>query len=170
MKTFMFCGTSPFSVFVFCSIIMLIFCLQGCIDFINYVYVDVFGFTFKLNLSTRPEEGFLGDIATWFVPLFAYSSFKLIYLLTKNCSLVRTSFFYIFCLTVYLLFYVLFFNSSSTDILLRINVTHNSCFIERIFDYDVQLERRKKTVGTVKQTKSNSLPLDLLGINFHAIL
>ncbi|KHN84545.1 Threonine--tRNA ligase, cytoplasmic [Toxocara canis] len=39
--------------------------IRGCIDFINYVYVDVFGFTFKLNLSTRPEEGYLGDIATW---------------------------------------------------------------------------------------------------------
>uniref|UniRef100_A0A915CFD6 threonine--tRNA ligase n=2 Tax=Parascaris univalens TaxID=6257 RepID=A0A915CFD6_PARUN len=39
--------------------------IKGCIDFINYVYVDVFGFTFKLNLSTRPEEGFLGDVATW---------------------------------------------------------------------------------------------------------
>ena len=25
----------------------------------------MFGFTFKLNLSTRPEEGYLGDIETW---------------------------------------------------------------------------------------------------------
>uniref|UniRef100_A0A183DW62 Threonyl-tRNA synthetase n=1 Tax=Gongylonema pulchrum TaxID=637853 RepID=A0A183DW62_9BILA len=39
--------------------------IMGCIDFLKYAYSDVFGFTFKLNLSTRPEEGYLGDIETW---------------------------------------------------------------------------------------------------------
>ncbi|VDN53785.1 unnamed protein product [Dracunculus medinensis] len=39
--------------------------IQSCIDFLTYAYVKVFGFSFKLNLSTRPEEGYLGDIATW---------------------------------------------------------------------------------------------------------
>lgn len=39
--------------------------LQGCISFLEYAYIDVFGFTFKLNLSTRPEVGYLGDIETW---------------------------------------------------------------------------------------------------------
>ena len=32
-------------------------------DFFKYVY-DLFGFTFELNLSTRPEK-FLGKIETW---------------------------------------------------------------------------------------------------------
>ncbi|KAH7719882.1 putative threonine--tRNA ligase 2cytoplasmic [Aphelenchoides avenae] len=39
--------------------------MNGCLDFLNYVYTDVLGFTFKLELSTRPEEGYLGDLATW---------------------------------------------------------------------------------------------------------
>uniref|UniRef100_A0A914EBU7 threonine--tRNA ligase n=1 Tax=Acrobeloides nanus TaxID=290746 RepID=A0A914EBU7_9BILA len=39
--------------------------IQGCLDFLKYAYNEVFGFTFKLNLSTRPEEGYLGDIETW---------------------------------------------------------------------------------------------------------
>ncbi|VDD93447.1 unnamed protein product [Enterobius vermicularis] len=39
--------------------------IMGCIDFLKYAYVDVFGFSFKLVLSTRPEEGYLGEIATW---------------------------------------------------------------------------------------------------------
>ncbi|CAD6192576.1 unnamed protein product [Caenorhabditis auriculariae] len=38
--------------------------IKGCLDFLEYCYEKVFGFTFKLNLSTRPE-GFLGDIETW---------------------------------------------------------------------------------------------------------
>ncbi|KAF8382770.1 tars-1, partial [Pristionchus pacificus] len=38
--------------------------IKGCLDFLEFVYEKVFGFTFKLNLSTRPE-GFLGDIETW---------------------------------------------------------------------------------------------------------
>lgn len=37
--------------------------IKGCLDFLRAVYV-VFGFTFKLNLSTRPEK-FLGDPAVW---------------------------------------------------------------------------------------------------------
>lgn len=37
--------------------------IKGCLDFLRTVY-DVFGFTFKLNLSTRPEK-FLGDPQVW---------------------------------------------------------------------------------------------------------
>lgn len=37
--------------------------IKGCLDFLRTVY-NVFGFTFKLNLSTRPEK-FLGDPAVW---------------------------------------------------------------------------------------------------------
>lgn len=37
--------------------------IKGCLDFLRTVY-DVFGFTFKLNLSTRPEK-FLGDPEVW---------------------------------------------------------------------------------------------------------
>lgn len=37
--------------------------MKGCLDFLRCVY-DVFGFSFQLHLSTRPEK-FLGDIAVW---------------------------------------------------------------------------------------------------------
>uniref|UniRef100_A0A2N9GPI6 threonine--tRNA ligase n=1 Tax=Fagus sylvatica TaxID=28930 RepID=A0A2N9GPI6_FAGSY len=37
--------------------------VRGVLEFIKYVY-DVFGFTFDLKLSTRPEK-YLGDLATW---------------------------------------------------------------------------------------------------------
>lgn len=37
--------------------------MKGCLDFLNYVY-GVFGFTFHLKLSTRPEK-FLGEVETW---------------------------------------------------------------------------------------------------------
>lgn len=37
--------------------------IRGCIDFLESVY-SVFGFTFSMKLSTRPEK-FLGEIAVW---------------------------------------------------------------------------------------------------------
>jgi threonyl-tRNA synthetase len=37
--------------------------IQGCLDFLKHVY-GIFGFTFELKLSTRPEK-FLGEIDTW---------------------------------------------------------------------------------------------------------
>lgn len=37
--------------------------IKGCLDFLRTVY-HVFGFTFKLNLSTRPEK-FLGEPEVW---------------------------------------------------------------------------------------------------------
>lgn len=37
--------------------------MKGCLDFLRCVY-DVFGFSFQLHLSTRPEK-YLGDIAVW---------------------------------------------------------------------------------------------------------
>merc|ERR1712172_485617 len=37
--------------------------MQGCLDFLKHVY-SVFGFTYQLRLSTRPEK-FLGDIEVW---------------------------------------------------------------------------------------------------------
>lgn len=37
--------------------------IKSCLDFLRSVY-NVFGFTFKLNLSTRPEK-FLGDVEVW---------------------------------------------------------------------------------------------------------
>ncbi|MEQ2195904.1 hypothetical protein XENOCAPTIV_020142, partial [Xenoophorus captivus] len=37
--------------------------MKGCLDFLRCVY-DVFGFSFQLYLSTRPEK-YLGDIAVW---------------------------------------------------------------------------------------------------------
>ncbi|VDO24679.1 unnamed protein product [Haemonchus placei] len=38
--------------------------IKGCLDFLSFCYEKVFGFTFKLNLATRPE-GFLGELSTW---------------------------------------------------------------------------------------------------------
>lgn len=43
-------------------------CLQEikmCLEFLSHIYVDIFGFQFKLCLSTRPDDGYLGSIATW---------------------------------------------------------------------------------------------------------
>lgn len=37
--------------------------IGGAIDFLEYTY-GVFGFTFELELSTRPEK-FLGKAETW---------------------------------------------------------------------------------------------------------
>ena len=37
--------------------------MRGCLEFLQAVY-KVFGFTFKLNLSTRPDK-FIGEIETW---------------------------------------------------------------------------------------------------------
>ena len=37
--------------------------MAGCLDFLKFVY-GVFGFTYQLRLSTRPEK-FLGDIEVW---------------------------------------------------------------------------------------------------------
>ncbi|XP_044488306.1 threonine--tRNA ligase, mitochondrial 1-like [Mangifera indica] len=37
--------------------------VKGVLEFINYTYA-IFGFTYELKLSTRPEK-YLGDLATW---------------------------------------------------------------------------------------------------------
>ena len=37
--------------------------MAGCLDFLSSVYT-IFGFTFKLELSTRPEK-FLGEAEVW---------------------------------------------------------------------------------------------------------
>lgn len=37
--------------------------MSGCLDFLKCVY-DTLGFTFELQLSTRPEK-FLGEIELW---------------------------------------------------------------------------------------------------------
>ncbi|XP_051278905.1 threonine--tRNA ligase 1, cytoplasmic [Dicentrarchus labrax] len=48
---------------IFCSMDQIEEEIKGCLDFLRTVY-EVFGFTFKLNLSTRPEK-FLGDPGVW---------------------------------------------------------------------------------------------------------
>ncbi|XP_019714688.1 uncharacterized protein LOC109509247 [Hippocampus comes] len=48
---------------IFCSMDQIEDEIKGCLDFLRTVY-DVFGFSFKLNLSTRPEK-FLGEPAVW---------------------------------------------------------------------------------------------------------
>ncbi|XP_067888845.1 threonine--tRNA ligase 1, cytoplasmic [Heterodontus francisci] len=48
---------------IFCSMEQIEAEIKGCLEFLRAVY-DVFGFTFKLELSTRPEK-FLGDIEVW---------------------------------------------------------------------------------------------------------
>merc|ERR1719447_1907034 len=37
--------------------------MAGALDFLKHVY-NIFGFTYQLRLSTRPEK-FLGDISVW---------------------------------------------------------------------------------------------------------
>lgn len=48
---------------IFCTMDQIEEEIKGCLDFLRTVY-DVFGFTFKLNLSTKPEK-FLGDPKVW---------------------------------------------------------------------------------------------------------
>ncbi|XP_030636836.1 threonine--tRNA ligase 1, cytoplasmic [Chanos chanos] len=48
---------------IFCSMDQIEAEIKGCLDFLRTVY-NVFGFTFKLNLSTRPEK-FLGEPEVW---------------------------------------------------------------------------------------------------------
>uniref|UniRef100_A0A8R1TQS8 threonine--tRNA ligase n=1 Tax=Onchocerca volvulus TaxID=6282 RepID=A0A8R1TQS8_ONCVO len=50
---------------IFCRPDQVVEEIMACVDFLKYVYMDVFGFAFQLNLSTRPEVGYLGDIETW---------------------------------------------------------------------------------------------------------
>ncbi|XP_076010294.1 threonine--tRNA ligase 1, cytoplasmic isoform X1 [Genypterus blacodes] len=48
---------------IFCSMDQIEEEIKGCLDFLRTVY-GVLGFTFKLNLSTRPEK-FLGEPEVW---------------------------------------------------------------------------------------------------------
>ncbi|XP_072283931.1 threonine--tRNA ligase, mitochondrial [Pyxicephalus adspersus] len=48
---------------IFCSMDQLESEINGCLDFLRAVYT-VFGFTFKLFLSTRPEK-YMGDLEVW---------------------------------------------------------------------------------------------------------
>lgn len=48
---------------IFCTPDQISSEIKGCLEFLKHVYV-VFGFTFQLKLSTRPDE-FLGEIAVW---------------------------------------------------------------------------------------------------------
>ncbi|KAG8001013.1 Threonine--tRNA ligase [Nibea albiflora] len=48
---------------IFCTMDQIESEMKGCLDFLRCVY-DVFGFSFQLYLSTRPEK-YLGDIAVW---------------------------------------------------------------------------------------------------------
>lgn len=49
---------------IFCAVDQIKQEIKGCLDFLRYVYADVFGFSFQLVLSTRPEK-YLGDIKDW---------------------------------------------------------------------------------------------------------
>ncbi|TDH17360.1 hypothetical protein EPR50_G00007590 [Perca flavescens] len=48
---------------IFCTMDQIESEMKGCLDFLRCVY-DVFGFSFQLYLSTRPEK-YLGDIDVW---------------------------------------------------------------------------------------------------------
>ncbi|XP_077375767.1 threonine--tRNA ligase 1, cytoplasmic [Festucalex cinctus] len=48
---------------IFCTMEQIESEMKGCLDFLRNVY-GVFGFSFQLHLSTRPEQ-YLGDIAVW---------------------------------------------------------------------------------------------------------
>eukprot|EP00004_Rigifila_ramosa_P013956 TRINITY_DN3130_c0_g1_i2.p1 TRINITY_DN3130_c0_g1~~TRINITY_DN3130_c0_g1_i2.p1 ORF type:complete len:809 (+),score=227.02 TRINITY_DN3130_c0_g1_i2:156-2429(+) len=38
--------------------------IDGCLEFLQYVY-GIFGFTFELHLSTRPEKKYMGELSQW---------------------------------------------------------------------------------------------------------
>ncbi|XP_078064419.1 threonine--tRNA ligase 1, cytoplasmic-like, partial [Mustelus asterias] len=48
---------------IFCTLEQIQDEIKGCLDFLQAVY-QVFGFSFRLFLSTRPEN-FLGDVEVW---------------------------------------------------------------------------------------------------------
>ncbi|KAM6202383.1 threonine--tRNA ligase 2, cytoplasmic [Rhynchocyon petersi] len=48
---------------IFCTVEQIEEEIKGCLQFLQFVY-STFGFTFQLNLSTRPEK-FLGEIEIW---------------------------------------------------------------------------------------------------------
>jgi len=48
---------------IFCTIDQIYQEMKGALDFLSHVY-GIFGFNFKLELSTRPDN-FLGEIETW---------------------------------------------------------------------------------------------------------
>lgn len=48
---------------IFCRVDQLGQEMDACLDFLRHIY-GIFGFTFHLKLSTRPEK-FLGEIETW---------------------------------------------------------------------------------------------------------
>ncbi|KAI8913338.1 hypothetical protein EDD86DRAFT_200328 [Gorgonomyces haynaldii] len=48
---------------IFCRLDQVGTEMDGALDFLQHVY-GIFGFTFKLKLSTRPEK-YLGELATW---------------------------------------------------------------------------------------------------------
>ncbi|CAF3370773.1 unnamed protein product [Rotaria socialis] len=48
---------------IFCAQSQIKTEIEGCLDFLKQVY-GIFGFTFELKLSTRPDK-FLGEIETW---------------------------------------------------------------------------------------------------------
>ncbi|XP_036399389.1 threonine--tRNA ligase 1, cytoplasmic-like [Megalops cyprinoides] len=48
---------------IFCTMEQIESEMKGCLDFLRCIYA-VFGFTFQLHLSTRPEK-YLGDITIW---------------------------------------------------------------------------------------------------------
>jgi len=48
---------------IFCTVDQIREEISGCLDFMRFIYT-IFGFTFQLNLSTRPEK-YMGDIKDW---------------------------------------------------------------------------------------------------------
>lgn len=50
---------------IFCRMDQIVEEIEACLDFVNYCYRTVFGFTFELFLSTRPEKDYLGTLETW---------------------------------------------------------------------------------------------------------
>ncbi|KAJ3415681.1 threonyl-tRNA synthetase [Chytridiales sp. JEL 0842] len=48
---------------IFCTVEQLGSEMDGCLDFLQHIY-GIFGFTFALELSTRPEK-YLGELETW---------------------------------------------------------------------------------------------------------
>ena len=49
---------------IFCTLDQVTAEIKGLLDFMTYVY-NLFGFPFKLRLSTRPESGYMGTLEQW---------------------------------------------------------------------------------------------------------
>ena len=86
--------------------------MAGCLDFLKNIY-DVFGFTFSLKLSTRPEK-FLGEAAVWDDAEKVY----VVCMCVCVCVCVCTNFGCAFILVIH----KIYLSITSCDVHLKVNI------------------------------------------------